>query len=228
MDIEGLGERLLEQLVSEGLVDDPASLWDLGREQLEPLDGWGELSAANLMRELESARERPLHRLVFALGMPHVGERAARVLAARFGTLDALAGASQEEIETLDGIGPTIASSVVEWFAEPRNQRLVERLSARGVAPAKPEPVMTGGPLEGCTAVVTGALSRPRKEVQERLEALGAKVTGSVSRRTTFVVAGSDAGSKLERARELGVEVLDEGGLERRIRERGGGSLWEQ
>ena len=226
MDIEGLGGKLVDQLLGEGLISDPASLWELKPEQLARLDGWGELSAANLLRELGAARERPLHRLIFALGVPHVGERVARTLAARFRTLETLAHARQEDIDALEGIGPTIAAAVVEWFAEARNRRLVERLAERGVAPEEPDQDLTPRPLAGCTVVVTGVLSRPRQEVEERLEALGAKITGSVSRRTSLVVAGADAGSKLERARELGVEVLDEEGVDRLIRERGGGSLW--
>jgi len=224
MEIEGLGGRLLEQLVGEGLVTDPASLWRLDPGRLAALPGWGEVSAANLMRQLEEARTRPLHRLLFALGIPHVGERAARILARRFRTMEALAAAPAEELEALDGIGPVIAASVRRWLDDPENRQLIERLREAGVAMEEPvdDAPEDGRPLEGLTFVLTGTLSRPRSEVARRLESLGARVAGSVSRRTDYVVAGENAGSKLEKARALGVTVLDEGGLERLIAEREG------
>lgn len=226
MEIEGLGGKLLEQLVREGLVTDPASLWDLDPGRLAQLPGWGEVSAANLMRELEAARTRPLPRLLFALGIPHVGERAARLLAERFGTMERLARASEEELEAIEGIGPVIARSVVAWFRDPANRELIRRLAERGVTGA---PVTrAGGGLDGLTFVLTGALSRPRPEVARRLEELGARVASSVSRRTSYVVAGESPGSKLERARELGVPVLDEAGLEALVRERTGEALWSR
>ncbi len=226
MEIEGLGGKLLEQLVREGLVTDPASLWDLDPGRLAQLPGWGEVSAANLMRELEAARTRPLPRLLFALGIPHVGERAARLLAERFGTMERLARASEEELEAIEGIGPVIARSVVAWFRDPANRELIRRLAERGVTGA---PVTrAGGGLDGLTFVLTGALSRPRPEVARRLEELGARVASSVSRRTSYVVAGESPGSKLARARELGVPVLDEAGLEALVRERTGEALWSR
>ena len=225
MEIEGLGGRLLEQLVDAGLVTDPASLWELDPERLAALPGWGEVSAANLVRQLEEARTRPLHRLLFALGIPHVGERAARRLAQRFRTMAALEAAPAEAMEALDGIGPVIARSVRRWFDEAENRRLIERLRAVGVTMEEPEAATEAArPLEGLTFVLTGALSRPRREIARRLEALGATVSGSVSSKTDYLVAGEKAGSKLEKARTLGVPVLDEAGLERLIAERGGGA----
>jgi len=216
MEIEGLGVRLLEQLVEAGLVSDEASLWDLEAESLAELPGWGELSAANLIRELEEARYRPLHRLLFALGIPHVGELAARLLARHFGSLAALAAAEPAEFEEINGIGPVIAAAVTEWFAGERHQSLVARLGERGIDPREE---LDGGagdaPLAGQTFVITGTLSRPRRELKEELEKLGATVAASVSRKTSILVAGENAGSKLNKARDLGVKVIDEAELEK-------------
>ena len=234
MEIDGLGGRLLEQLVAEGMVSDPASLWTVDASRLAELAGWGEVSAANLIDELERARSRPLHRLLFALGIPHVGERAAKMLAWRFGSLAALAGAEVAEIETVAGIGPVIASAVDRWFADPANARLIERLVERGidpretVAPATPGSGPSSAVLEDEVVVITGTLSRERSAVAERLEALGAKVTGSVSRSTSMVLAGEAAGSKRDAAAKLGIRVVDEAGLDAIVRERGGEGLWRQ
>ncbi len=228
MEIDGLGERLLEQLLGEEMISDPASLWELDTDKLAELPGWGEISAANLRRQLGEAAARPLHRLLFALGIPHVGERAARLVAERFGSLEAVATADVAELETVAGIGPVIASAIVAWFAEEENRRLVDRLVSRGVNTVEPGPGESSRPLAGLTFVLTGTLTRPRGEVQARLEELGATVSGSVSGRTSYVVAGAEAGSKLERARELGVEVLDEEGLGRIIRDRSGEELWSR
>ncbi len=231
MDIEGLGGQRLEQLVGRGLVTDAASLWDLDAGRLAGLEGWGEVSAGHLTAELDRARRRPLHRLLFGLGIPHVGERAAKDLARRFGSLEALAEATEEALEAIDGIGPTIAASVREWFVDPGNRTLVDELALRGVDPREEPPptagVKTAPVLEGEVVVITGALSRDRAEVAARLEELGAKVSGSVSRRTSLVVAGEAAGSKLAKAKQLGVAVVDEAGLDRLVKERGGEGLWE-
>jgi DNA ligase (NAD+) len=218
MEIEGLGGRLLEQLVESGMVTDEASLWDLEAEKLAQLPGWGETSATNLLDELEEARGRPLHRVLFALGIPHVGERAAKLLAGNFGSLEALARAEVDELEKLEGIGPVIAAAVTEWLVDARHKERVARLAARGVDPSEEtanEP--PASQLGGQTFVITGSLSRPRRELKEELEKLGATVAGSVSRKTSYLVAGQNAGSKLARARELGVEVIDEAALERML-----------
>jgi DNA ligase (NAD+) len=218
MEIEGLGGKLLEQLVEEGLLTDEASLWDLESVVLAQLPGWGELSASNLLRELDEARGRPLHRLLFALGIPHVGERAAKLLASRFGSLAALAAAEPADIEQIDGIGPVIATSVAAWFAGQRQQSLIGRLAERGIDPQQETVVETSGsPLADKTFVITGALSRPRRELKEELEKLGATVAGSVSRKTSYLVAGENSGSKLNKAVELGVEVIDEAALEKML-----------
>ncbi|MCG6950245.1 MAG: NAD-dependent DNA ligase LigA [Acidobacteria bacterium] len=218
MEVEGLGGRLLEQLVEAGMVTDEASLWDLDAESLAELPGWGVLSATKLVSELEEVRARPLHRLIFALGIPHVGERAAKLLARRFGNLGALSVASPETLEQIDGIGPVIATAVTEWFADESRRELLERLGERGINPHEVVDEVSGSvPLEGQTFVLTGTLSRPRRELKQELERLGAKVAGSVSGKTTFVVAGDNAGSKLTRARELGVTVIDESELEKML-----------
>lgn len=231
MDVEGLGGQRLEQLVEEGLVKGPADLWRLDAARLAALPGWGEVSAAKLVAELERARSRPLHRLLFALGIPHVGERAAREIARRFGSLEAVSAADPEQIEAGEGIGPTIARSVAGWFREPSNRRLVDELVELGVDPREEvadDRSESELPLRGQTVVLTGTLSRERAEVKARLESLGANVTGSISRRTSLVLAGESAGSKVDRARELGVEVVDEAGLDRMLRERGFRGLWER
>ena len=222
MEIEGIGGALLDQLLERGMISDPASLWDLDPQELAALPGWGELSAANLKRELEEAKKRPLNRLLFAVGIPHVGERAALLLARRFRTLEALAEAGPEELEEVEGIGPVIARAVVDWFADEPNRGMMERLAERGVRTEEPQEEVRQAPLSGLTFVLTGTLSRPRPELKQRLERLGAVVSGSVSGRTSYVVAGKSAGSKLARARELGVTVLGEAELEELIRERAG------
>lgn len=226
MDVDGLGAKLLDQLVEAGMVTDAASLWDLEAEQLAALPGWGEVSAGRLTAALEAARQRPLDRLLVALGIPHVGERAARQLAERFGSLARLAAADPGEVELLEGVGPVIARSVQEWFGEPANRELVERLRQRGVDPAPATTETSGGGLEGLVVVLTGTLSRPRGEVAAALERHGATITGSVSRNTGLVVAGAEPGSKLAKARQLGVEVVDEEGLSALVRQRTGGELW--
>jgi DNA ligase (NAD+) len=216
MDIDGLGDRSLTQLVEAGLVTDEASLWDLESKSLAELPRWGTESARNLMETLEKARHRPLHRFIFGLGIPLVGERAAKILAQRFGSIGGLIGAEEDELISLDGIGPSIAASIKEWQTNPRNRELIVRFAERGLDPRQE---MTEGrgdaQLAGRTFVITGTLSRPRNEIKERLEQLGAKVLGSVSRKTDFLVAGENAGSKLTKAVELGVDVLDEAALAR-------------
>jgi DNA ligase (NAD+) len=215
MGIDGLGDRMLAQLVEAGMVTDEASLWDFDVNVVAELPGWGETSANKVLRELDEARTRPLHRLLFALGIPHVGERAARLLAERFGRLDELAAADPEVLEEIDGIGPVIANAVVEWFADDGHQSTIKRLAERGVDPRQE---LEGGrsevPLEGQTFVLTGSLSQPRRALKEELESLGASVSASVSLKTSYLVAGENPGSKLAKARELGVEILNEAGLQ--------------
>jgi DNA ligase (NAD+) len=223
MDIEGLGRRLIEQLLDTGLISDAASLWDLEPDRLAELPQWGEKSAANLLAQLDEARRRPLWRLLVALGIRHVGEKAAKLLASRFGSLAALAHAGEQELEQVEGIGPTISGSVVAFFTDPDNGQLVRRLRKRRVDPHETTTAgsAAGGTLAGLTFVLTGTLSRPRERVASLLEGAGAKVVDNVSRKTAYVVAGVDPGSKLGKARELGVTVLDEKGLKRLLSQKG-------
>ena len=210
MDIEGLGEKLVDQLVGAGLLTDVASIYSLTAEDLVPLERWGEKSATNLVAEIERSKERDLSRLVFALGIRHVGEKAARILARRFRTLDGIAAASPDELQRAEEVGPNTAAAVSEWFAHAKHRDLVERLRGHGVNfSSREEAPPADGPLLGKTVVLTGALPGiTRDEAAARLEAAGAKVAGSVSKKTDFVVAGEEAGSKLEKARALDVRVV--------------------
>ncbi len=229
MNIEGLGGKLLDQLAREGLITDPASMWDLRVDRLQELPGWGETSATKLMDELERARTTPLHRLLFGLGVPHVGERSAKLLAQRFASLEGLTAATTEELEEVDGVGPVMASAIVDWFSGSGNRALLERLRAHGVDPRQEVPEPGGRQLlDGLSFVITGTLSRPRDKIRERLEELGARVTSSVSKRTSALVAGEESGGKLAKARALGVPVVDEAGLDALVLDRSGRHLWEQ
>jgi len=210
MKIEGLGEKLVDQLVSEGLLSDTASLYDLKAEALTELERWGEKSAANLLSEIERSKDNDLSRLLFALGIRHVGERAAATLARRFGSLDALMAAGEDELQTVEEVGPNTAAAIVAWFSHPRQRELVEKFRGHGVNFVSRDRRPSGqGPLVGRTVVITGALPGiAREEAARRLEAAGAKVSGSVSRKTDYVLAGESAGSKLEKAKSLGVRAV--------------------
>lgn len=210
MNIEGLGEKLVDQLLRAGLLADVASIYALRAEDLVPLERWGEKSAANLIAEIEASKRNDLARLLFALGIRHVGERAARSLAARFRSLDALANATEEQLQAVEEIGPNTAAAVVGWFQHPRHRELLERLLFHGVNFLSSEPAASdGGPLAGRTVVLTGTLPRvTREEAQRLLEQAGAKVSGSVSLKTDYVVVGEDAGSKAAKAAELNVRTV--------------------
>ncbi len=233
MAIDGLGEALVDKLVALGMVTDFADLYHLTVEALadlkfeaqprkEPSDAaparaatlrrFGEKSASALVARIDGSRRNPLWRLVFGLGIRHVGERGAQALADAFGTMEALAAAPVEQLQAVADIGPVVAASVRRFFDSPETRRLVERLAAAGLHMGSPVPEGRGPkPLEGRTIVLTGALSTlTREEAAERLTTLGAKVAGSVSRKTALVIAGADAGSKLDKARELGVPIGDE------------------
>jgi DNA ligase (NAD+) len=210
MKIEGLGEKLVDQLVSEGLLSDVASIYELSAEDLARLDRWGEKSAANLIGEIERSKDNDLARLLFALGIRHVGERAAATLARRFGSLDALVAAGEEELQSVEEVGPNTAAAVVAWFSRPRHRELVEKLRRYGVNSLSRESRPTAaGPLSERTVVITGTLSGvTREEAARRLGAAGAKVASSVSRKTDYLLAGEAAGSKLEKANALGVRTV--------------------
>jgi DNA ligase (NAD+) len=218
MDIRGLSYARIEQLVQEGLVNDPGDLYKLTREKLLELEGYAEKGAEGLIAAIEASKSQPLSRLLHALGIRHVGSIAAQLLAQHFGTLDALMAASSDDILSVRGIGATIADGVVAYFSDPGGRRLVEKLRSRGVNFTEPRAVTAGGPLSGKTAVITGMLpTLSRAKATATIEAAGGRVTGSVSKATDFLVAGEDAGSKLEKAKSLGVEIIDEAELLRRV-----------
>jgi DNA ligase (NAD+) len=216
MDIEGLGEENARRFLSEGLISDVAGIYDLTAEQVGALEGFGELSARNLIAAIDASRERPFHRVLYGLGLPGIGAVNARGLATHFRSIDALMAAAGEEVEQTPGIGPILARTIVETLAEERTRRLVERLRAHGLQ-LEEEGLVPGeqGPLVERTFVVTGTLpSLSRERATELIEEAGGKVTGSVSRNTDYLVAGEDPGaSKASRAQELGTEILDEEGL---------------
>ncbi len=216
MDIEGLGERGVRQLLEAGLIQDEADLFTLRAEDLLPLEGFAEKKVQNLLTSIQAARDRPLARLLAALGIRGVGSTVAELLARHFHSIDALAAAHQEDLEALEGIGPHTARAVVEWFANPRNRRLIEKFRAAGVrlADEPAEADTTPQTLAGLTFVLTGTLPHlKRNEAKALIEQHGGKVTGSVSRKTSYVVVGENAGSKLAKAQSLGIPTLDEAGL---------------
>jgi len=215
LDVEGLGEKIVEQLVDAGLVESPADLFGLDRATLAALERMGEKSADNLIAALDKAKDTTLARFLFALGIRDVGEATAAALAAHFGSVEALMAADLDTVQQVPDVGPVVASRVVEWFADPQNRALVSRLQTAGVRWPAPAPRADGGqPLAGLTFVLTGTLeSLGREEAEDALRALGARASGSVSKKTSYLVAGRDAGSKLRKAEELGVPVLDEAAL---------------
>jgi DNA ligase (NAD+) len=219
MDIEGLGSKGAEQFVRQGLLSDVADLYALQKEQILPLEGWAEKSANALLQALQASKQRPLARLLTALGMRGVGVAVAELLVARFPSISALTAATVEELESIEGLGPVTAQRVVEWFQRPRHQEIVKKLRAAGVRMAEEREVeKKEQPLEGSTFVITGTLpSLSRREATALIQEHGGKVTGSVSGKTSYLLAGESAGSKLRKARELGVPVLDEDELREMI-----------
>jgi DNA ligase (NAD+) len=223
LDVDGLGEKLVDQLVNRGFVKRVSDVFSLDAETLASLDRMAEKSANNLVTALERARDTTLPRFLFALGIGHVGETVAELLARHFRDLDPLMRASEEEIDAVPGIGGTIAESVARFFADPRNAVEVKRLRELGLHwPKGSPPPPRGGPLVGKTFVLTGTLGRmTRDEAKAKIEAAGGRVAGSVSKKTDYVVAGDEPGSKLAKARELGISVLGEAGLETLLSEAG-------
>lgn len=218
MDIRGLSYSRIEQLIDAGLVIDAADIYSLDRQRLLELEGYAGKAADALLAAIESSKSQPLSRLLGALGIRHVGSIAAQLLARHFGTLDALATAKEAEILAVRGIGAIIADGVARYFRDPGAKRLVGKLRDAGVNFTEPRQVAAGGALSGKTVVITGMLSGlTRAQATQAVEAAGGRVTSSVSKATTFVVAGEEAGSKLEKAKTLGVEVIDEAELLRRI-----------
>jgi DNA ligase (NAD+) len=220
MDIEGVGEQFVRRLWDEGLLRSMPDLYRLTAEQLQELDGYAEISAARAVESIEASKAQPFSRVLFGLNIPKIGWVLARNLARDFGSVDALMTASQEDLEQAEGIGPDRAELVAEWFAEEENRRLVEELRQLGLTMTAGEaerPVE--GPLIGHQYVITGTLERfSRDAAKAALEALGAKVSDSVSKKTTGVIAGESPGSKLAKAEKAGVPVLDETALEGLLR----------
>ena len=218
MDIRGLSYARIEQLIEAGLVRDAADLYLLTPEQLLELDGYAAKSAVALVKAIDASRAQPLSRLLYGLGIRHVGEAAAQLLARHFSDLDSVAAADVGEIGKIRGIGSVIAQAVVDFFADPSAREEVEKLRTAGVNFTEPRPAVTGTALAGKTVVVTGTLpTLSRKAATDLIEAHGGRVTSSVSKATSFVVAGEEAGGKLDKARGLGVEVVDEAELLRRV-----------
>lgn len=217
MNIEGMGDALVAQLTERGLVKNVADIYKLTRDDLLRLERMGEKSAQNILDEIDASKKLPLERVIFGLGIRFVGERTAQFLAEHFGSMDALMTASQEELEDVNEVGPRIAESIHEFFAEPRNRELVKRLRDAGLkfAGKKRE---RGTKLAGKTFVLTGTLAKyTRDQAKKMIEDAGGRVSGSVSKKTDYVVAGSDAGSKLDKAKELGVSVIEENEMEKLV-----------
>jgi DNA ligase (NAD+) len=214
MDIDGLGEKIVQQLVEVGLVKDVGDLYQLTEDDLIPLERFAEKSAQNIISAIKGSKEKPLWRLINALGIRFVGEATAQLLAQHFEELDKLMEASEEELLHVEGVGEQVASSIREFFASERNQALIQNLQDSGVRGLPPEP-QAASPLGGKTFVFTGGLANfSREEAKALVAARGGKVTSSVSAKTDYVVAGADPGSKLAKARELGVTILDEAAFE--------------
>lgn len=219
MDIDGLGEKIVDQLVERGFVKDPADLYELTVEQIASLERMAEKSARNLVDALEVTKNATLDRFLTALGIRHVGTHVARVLAKYYGSIEAIMKSDRESLEEIHEIGPEVASAVVDFFGHQENRRLIERLFCSGISPNWPPeneftPQPTGTDLTGKTFVFTGELSAfTRDEAQQIVESLGGRASGSISSRTDYVVAGPGAGGKLAKAEELGIEIIDEAGF---------------
>ena len=210
MNIDGMGDALVTQLTERGLVKDVADIYKVTKADLLSLERMGDKSAQNVLNEIEHSKQLPLERVIFGLGIRFVGERTAQFLAEHFGDLNSLMNAGEEELQQVEEVGPRIAKSIVEFFSEPKNRELVEELRAAGLT-LRGKKKKRGTKLAGKTFVLTGTLSSlTRDEAKKMIEDAGGKVTGSVSKKTDYVVAGAEAGSKLDKAKELGVAVIDE------------------
>jgi DNA ligase (NAD+) len=212
MYIEGLGDKLIDQLVDNAVIKSPADLYKLGILALANLERMAQKSAANILAAIEKSRQTTLARFIFALGIRNVGEATARDLARHFGSLDALIAADADQLQQVRDVGPVVAASIARFFAEPHNREVVEQLRAAGVRWEEGAPTaVASSPFAGKTFVLTGTLpTLTRDAAKDLIEARGGKVAGSVSKKTHYVVAGAEAGSKLEKAQELGIAILDE------------------
>ncbi len=214
MDIDGLGEKLATRLFDLGLIKDVAEVYDLKAEQLVPLEGFGEKSAENLIRAIERSKDQPFPRVLYALGIRHVGAVTAGLIAGRFSGSDLMRGVAVEQLTEIAGVGEVVARAVIEYFGLEDNRDLIRRLIQRGLDFERDATGPAEGPLVGKRVVITGTLGRPRGYFVGRLEAAGGTFTSSVSKNTDYVLAGEEAGSKLEKAKALGVPILDEAGFE--------------
>jgi len=213
MDIRGLSYGRIDQLLAEGLIDDVPSLYELKnkRDQLLAVEGFAAKSVDALLAALEESKKQPLSRLLFGLGIDDVGEKVARDLARHFGSIDALAAASEEDVGSVHGIGEVIAKSVKAWFGSTRGRKIVAELAGHGLTLSEPRVEATGSAFQGLTFVITGTLpTLSRDEAKALVEQNGGKVSDSVSKKTSYVVVGENAGSKLEKAQKLNVKILTE------------------
>ncbi|HLZ51742.1 MAG TPA: NAD-dependent DNA ligase LigA, partial [Candidatus Acidoferrum sp.] len=218
MDIDGLGEKIVDQLVDKAMVKDVADLYALKEEEVAALERMAEKSAQNLLEEIEASKKNSLARLIYALGIQFVGERTGQLLAEHFSSLDELAAAKEEELEQVPEVGPKVAASIVEFFSEPANRQLIKKLAKAGVRPTAEKRKVKSDKLAGKSFVFTGGLAnRTREEAGAIVVEHGGKVSGSVSKKTNYVVVGTDPGSKYDKAKELGVTILSEGEFEKLV-----------
>lgn len=211
MDIEHLGYQTISALLQQNLITDPADLYSLTAEQLATLPGFGAKSIHNLLHAIQDSKDQPLWRFLVGLSIPRVGTHVAQLLTRRFSTLDDLASANVESLQCIEGIGPEIAGMIADWFLNEENKKLLTKLKAAGLRTHDPVATIGPQPLSGVTMVITGSLpSLTREEATQRAEAAGARVTGSVSKKTTFILAGADPGSKFTKAQSLGIPIIDE------------------
>ncbi len=214
MDVDGMGDKLVDQLVDKGLIHDAADMYSLSKEQLAGLERMADKSAHNILEALEKSKSTTLARFIYALGIRDVGEATAQALAKHFGDLDALIKADEETLQQIPDVGPVVADSIVKFFHQPHNRDVIHKLIKAGVHWPKVTRAKTEElPLQGKTFVITGTLSMKRDELKDRLQSLGAKVTGNVSKSTDYVVVGEDPGSKFEKATKLGIDILDESAI---------------
>jgi DNA ligase (NAD+) len=218
MDIDGLGEKIVDQLVEKGMVKDVADLYSLKVQEVAELERMAEKSAQNLIDEIQGSKKQPLARLIYALGIQFVGERTGQLLSEQFSSVEELAGATTEELENVPEVGPKVASSITEFFSEPANRNVIKRLNKAGVRPTAEKRVVKSQKLAGKSFVFTGGLAnRSREEAGVLVQQHGGKVSSSVSKKTDYVVVGTDPGSKYDKAKELGVAILTEGEFEKLI-----------
>jgi len=211
MDIDGLGDKIVDQLVEKGIVKDVADLYLLKLDTLIDLERFAEKSARNLLDEIEGSKKNSLARLIYALGIRMVGERTGQLLAAQFSSLDELAKASEDQLLQVGEVGPKVAAAIAEFFSEPANQKLIKKLDRAGVRPTAEKRLVKSQKLAGKSFVFTGGLAnRSREQAGELVQQHGGKISGSVSKKTDYVVVGTDPGSKYDKAKELGVPVLTE------------------